>query len=203
LYFMFMGPAEQGGDFRDTGMEGMRRWIDRVYRVISSNMTNLPNSINPRVENELNKLIKKAEVDFESRHYNTIIAKMMEFINLISNDKYLMTNDQIKKFLVILAPFAPHLSEELYSNLTNNSNLTNPTSIHQQPWPIAGQITEDSVQITIMINGKLRGILNLESRILNQGEIENLAKEKVAKYLENQTIKKVIYVPGRVINFVI
>lgn len=215
LYFMFMGPVEQGGDFKDDGIKGMRRWLDRVYRVISTNLTNLSDSANPAIERELSKLIQKAAADFESRHYNTTIAKMMEFINLLSDDKLQMTNDQIKKFLIILAPFAPHLAEELWQQLVGmelvgatHESPTQFVSIHQQGWPKYNSVPlrESLVTIIIQINGKLRGKLeNIEANLLdNQELLVEKAKQdsRVVAFLAGKSIKQVIYAKGKVLNFV-
>ncbi|MEK7127237.1 MAG: class I tRNA ligase family protein, partial [Patescibacteria group bacterium] len=193
LYLMFMGPAGQGGDFTDRGMDGMRRWVERVYRIISEQMKNPPRpSGEVEVESTLNRLIRKAGVDFESRHYNTTIAKMMEFINLITAENLSLSADQIKKFLIILAPFAPHLSEELWSNLSKDS-------IHLQNWPEVGEIKENVAVIAVMINGKLRSTVPAG----DQQTVEKLAREKISSWLTNKQIKKVVFVPGKVINFVV
>ena len=210
LYFMFMGPVWEGGDFRDAGMEGMRRWVERVYRTVSE--IKLAENPDKKVENDLAKLIKKAESDFESRHYNTIIAKMMEFVNLVTAENLSLTADQIKKFLVVLAPIAPHLAEELYQRATDYSLQTTEKSsvvssqksvdsIHRQSWPVVGEIAEESSVIAVMVNGKLRSTTSPG----DQKTVESAAKSdpKVTKYLDGQTVKKVVFVPGKVINFVV
>lgn len=201
LYLMFMGPVAGGGDFRDSGMEGISRWIDRVYRVI---LSSLSNSANFTVNQELNKLIKKAELDFESRHYNTTIAKMMEFVNLLTRDKLQMTNDQVKKFLLVLAPFAPHLTEELWHELGNKE------SIHLQGWPKAdeGYLEPGDSVVAISINGKTKTTIKISShevKVLTEAEIVQTAKKdnKVAKLLEGREIKRTIYVIGKILNFVV
>lgn len=203
LYLMFMGPVSEGGDFRDTSMHGMRRWVERVYRIISANLTNLSNQTNPLVENELNKLIRKAEIDFESRHYNTTIAKMMEFVNLITAENLSLTADQIKKFLIILAPFAPHLTEELY-----HVRMTD--SIHSQPWPNVDEasLTEETITIIVSVNGKVRDTMKIstpDKEMLEKERVIKAAKslDRVAKYLDGKTIKKIIYIQNKVLNLVV
>jgi len=211
LYLSFMGPVENGGDFRDASMHGMRKWVERVYQIISANLTNPSNSSNPKIENELNRLVKKAEEDFEARHYNTTIAKMMKFLNYVSLEKAKLSSGQVKKFLIVLAPFAPHLAEELWSNLSNSTNLINKSnSIHQQSWPKVDEssLGEETVTIIVSVNGKPRGEMKIstqDTQMLEKDRIIETARglERVAKHLEGVEIKNTIYVQNKVVNFVV
>ena len=115
----------------------------------------------------------------------------------------ILSKEDAKKFLIILSPFAPYISEELWHGFSKKES-----SVHDQQWPIAtADVQEENTTIAIMINGKLRStiILNKSVSLNKQREIERIAKddEKVGKYLENQKIKKVFYVTGKAINFVI
>lgn len=200
LYLMFMGPIVGGGDFRDSGMEGMQRWISRVYHTVLANLSNLSQEPNSVLDKEISKLIKKAEADFESRHYNTTIAKMMELVNLLTSNKLSMTTDQIKKFLIVLAPLAPHLAEELWERLGNTE------SVHKQTWPEydESKLTEDKVTIVVQVNGKVRGRFEMEAnKATDQDYISQLARAsaKVKNYLTGASYRE-IFVPSKLINFV-
>lgn len=203
LYLMFMGPVENGGDWRDTGIAGMRRWVERVWTLLGEQIAGPANEPDPKVSTEIARLIKKAERDFDARHYNTTIAGMMGFLNLLSREGLKMTKGDIESFLIVLAPIAPYLTEELWSTLGHED------SIHQQKWPIAGSETreEATVIIAVSVNGKTRATLEfsaLEAKVLDQTRVELTAKNdsRVEKYLAGQAIKKVIYVPKKIINFV-
>jgi len=138
--------------------------------------------------------------------FNTAVAAMMELVNEMYNVQFTINNKENKnifeKFLVILAPFAPYITEELWERLGNKG------SIHEQKWPEydPGLIAEEVVTIAIQINGKLRSTIELQSdKASKQQSVEEEARkdQKVKKYLEGSTIKKVIYVQGKLVNFVI
>ncbi|MBI3558866.1 class I tRNA ligase family protein, partial [Candidatus Gottesmanbacteria bacterium] len=184
LYLMFMGPAAAGGDFRDSGMAGMRRWVEKVYKIVLANLTHETHGSHET--HEINKLIQKAAADIEKRHYNTAISAMMIFINSIADKK--VSKQTLEKFLIVLSPFAPHLAEELWSNLSNSTNW--PNSVHQQSWPKVEKIAKNKVkEIPVMIDGKVRGMVAND-------EI------KIKEYLVGKKIKKKIYVLGKILSLV-
>jgi len=146
--------------------------------------------------------------DIDSLKHNTAISALMEFINEWSKAGSLSTKDA-EIFLRLLAPFAPHISEELWQQLSIDQKLkTKNQSIHQQPWPRFDPkvAEEEMVTIIVQVNGKLRGQIQV-GRQKTEGKrlIEEMAKKEsgVAKYLEGQQIKRAIYVPGKLVNFVI
>lgn len=253
LYLMFMGPVDLGGDFRDSGMAGMRRWVEKAWRIVGGNLENPAKSGDLEVEAAVNRLVVKAGRDIEARHYNTVIAAMMEFLNLVG-DRTRLTASQIERFLIIFSVFAPHMAEELWQRLcvagsvisaagpVNSTTLkplardarvlskpwrsrarshslafkefvslppANSTSIHQQLWPeIRGVVGEQMITIAVSVNGKTRSTLTFsghEAKSLKQEQIELAAKsdEKVARCLLGKEIKRVVYVPGRIVNFVV
>lgn len=179
LYLMFMGPADQGGDFCDSGMAGMRRWVERVYKIILSNLSH--GSHEAHVTHGVNKLIQKAAEDIEKRHYNTAISAMMIFINSIADKK--VAKETLEKFLIVLAPFAPHLAEELWEKFGHKD------SVHLQNWPKAQVTAEEVKEIPVMIDGKLRGMVAND-------------ETKIKEYLVGKKVKKKIYVPGKVLSLV-
>lgn len=199
LYLMFMGPVSQGGDFRDFSMQGMRRWVDRVWNYMIDKSNNLGNEDDALAE--INKLIKKATVDMEKRHYNTTISATMVFINETFDKK--VGREALEKFLIILAPFTPHLSEELWYKIGNT------TSVHRQPWPEVSleEIKEETANIVVSVNGKMRGVLTFSTnsgKLLDEKHIVDMVQsnDRLQKYLIGK-IKKTIYVPGKIVNFVI
>ncbi len=222
-YLMFLGPFDQGGDFRDSGIEGMERFLKRVRTlseyVVSSHSAGSGQknqsrkesasfSANSKIEQSLNKTIKGVSSDVENLRYNTALAKIMELVNDLSSSNRVKRDsgdsikpEYIKILLLLLAPFAPYITEELWSQLDDSA------SIHKQSWPSYDEanLKEDKITIAIQINGKLRDVLMLENDIVStQEKIEQLAREssKVKVYLERSKVKKIIYVPGKILNFV-
>ncbi|MBI2613465.1 MAG: leucine--tRNA ligase [Candidatus Levybacteria bacterium] len=200
-YLMFMGPFSQGGDFRDTGIEGTHRFLRRVWALAQKSISNSKLLISNEGKRAVNKTIKKVTEDVSNLSYNTAIAGLMEYYNFLSVQKE-VSKEEIEVFLKLISPFAPHIAEELWSILGNK------TSIHKSQWPTYDEkyLVSDEVIIAVQINGKLREVLKIKNEKLKmKNDIEQLAKEsaKIKKYLEGKQIKKVIYVEGKIINFVI
>lgn len=199
LYLMFMGPYDQGGDFRDSAMEGMSRWVGRVWRLVEASATGKTRS-SDGVTRALQKLIKKVGEDLEKRRYNTAIASMMEFTNLVAAEKGSIEKDDVKKFVLLLAPSAPHLTEELWEMLGGNF------SVHTQSWPAfdEAQVQEKTLRMVIQVNGKVRDTIEVDVTT-KQEEIEVAAKasENAKRHLEGKIIQNTVFVPGKLINFVV
>jgi leucyl-tRNA synthetase len=148
------------------------------------------------VEYEINKTVKKVTEDIAMLKFNTAIASMMSFLNSAERDG--ITSAQYDTFLQILAPLAPHISEELW-HLRGHKN-----SIHKEKWPKWSEkkLQQKKVTIAIQINGKLRGTLDTSPETDAQ-TLEMLAKENVSKWLNGATIKKIIVIPQKIVNIVI
>jgi leucyl-tRNA synthetase len=240
-YLMFLGPFEMGGDFRDTGIAGMYKFLSRVYRLVIDkmeqfdNVTNTqPTTNNLQLTTSLNRLMHKTirdvTTEIDNLRYNTAIAKIMEYVNSLTINHQPITINHIETLLLLLAPFAPHMTEELWqkyfvsSSKNQVSSIKNKDkkilntdylildtdfhSIHTHPWPSFDpkMLEEGAVTIAVQINGKLRDTMTLSTEISqDQAKVESEAKsrEKIVKYLENTSIRKVIYVPGKILNFVI
>ncbi|MBI2404840.1 class I tRNA ligase family protein [Candidatus Gottesmanbacteria bacterium] len=230
-----MGPFDKGGDFRDTAMEGMSRWVNRVWRLSLNSLSHLSTLStlgNLEIKRALQKLVKKVTEDIEKRRYNTAIAAMMEFTNEVSHLRGggkghlggvsgVLGKEELATFIKLLAPFAPHLTEELYQRIMNydlritnqnqenrKSYFVNRNSIHVQPWPEydPSEMSEEFVQMVVQINGKLRDKLNVSvQQSKDHSAIEELARnrERVKKFLEGKKVVKSVFVPGRLINFVL
>jgi leucyl-tRNA synthetase len=150
------------------------------------------------IERELHKLIRKAGEDIESMKFNTAIAAMMEFVNGVYKAGRI-SRSQAKRFVLVLSPFAPHIAEELWEKLGHGQSLA------YEPWSVANTsyLVQDSIEIPVQINGKLRGRVNVPATAA-QADIEVTAKNDpmIATHLAGKTIRKVIYVPGRLLNIV-
>lgn len=199
-YLMFLGPYNQGGDFRDSGIEGMQRFIKRVANLYGKADKNgeLSNSLTAK----MHKTVKNVTEDISSFKFNTAIARIMELVNAIYDEK--KANREILTVLIkLLAPFAPHMSEEIWSE-----TLKKKGSIHLSPWPKYDSklLEEDRVDIIIQVNGKVRGKIAVDKGIsADKEKIMKLAKkeERVSKYLGSGKLRREIFVAGRLVNFVV
>jgi leucyl-tRNA synthetase len=204
VYLMFIGPFEATLIWSQEGLEGCFRFLKRVWNLVKSQEVKSlkDNKENKDLMRKLHQTIKKVGEDIEQMKFNTAVAAMMELVNEMTSSQDSINKEILEKFLLILAPFAPHITEELWEKLGNKF------SIHQQKWPEydSDKIKEETVTIAVQINGKLRGTVEVQSsKCKVQSGVEELAREseKIKKYLEGQEIKKVIFVPGKLINFVL
>lgn len=200
-YLLFLGPFNQGGDFRDTGMEGMYRFIKRVWALFTTQEI-VGDTLSASAKSMMHETVKGITEDLEELRYNTGLAKLMIWYN------FLVKQPQISKveaetYLKLMAPFAPHMTEELYQMF--NSKFE---SIHTSEWPTFEKdaIVHETVNLAVQVNGKLRGVLVLDQNSpKDEKGIRELAEKDltVAKFLEGKSIKKVIYVVGKILNFVV
>lgn len=200
IYEMFLGPFEEAAVWNTESIIGSRRFIEKVWRIgqrVSENRKNFPESLS--LIKLLHKTIKKVSEDIETMHFNTAISSMMILAGEMEKVEFIKKSD-FKKFLQILSPFAPHISEDLWQKLGEKKSIT--CSI----WPKWDEkfIKDDEIKIVVQVNGKVRA----EIAIKTDEKEENvkkmaLAEEKVQKFIENMEIKKIIYVKNRLINVVI
>ncbi|HNP89038.1 MAG: Leucine--tRNA ligase [Microgenomates group bacterium ADurb.Bin219] len=205
-YLMFMGPFEGTMTWSQESMEGCYRFIKRVWGLVIGKCEleaeKKAGSGNLNLKRKLHQTIKKVGEDIARMKFNTAVAAMMEFVNVWQEENSELAKEDTGKFLQILAPFAPYLAEELWERLGNNF------SIHATNWPEYDKvlIREEMVTVVVQVNGKLREKLTIDNEKREaKDEIEKLAKEseRVRKYLADKKIRKVIFVPGRLINFVV
>ena len=199
LYEMFIGPFEQAVAWDPRGILGTSRFLERVWKIGVSHISNSRELENKEEGGLLHKMIKKVTADIESMSFNTAISAMMIFINECQkHDK--ISYEPWKKFLLILAPFAPHLAEELWRRLGEK------TSIHKSSWPEYDEkfIEEETFELVIQVNGKLRDKV-LAARGLSQKGAEKLVFErpKIKELLGSKKPVKVIFIPERLINLVV
>jgi leucyl-tRNA synthetase len=188
VYLCFMGPYDATMPWSTKGLEGAWRFLNRIWRIYQDGKK-IGSKTSPELLRPLHQTIQKVTKDIENLSYNTAIAAMMSFLSEWSKDGQLSRADA-GKFLKLLAPFAPHLAEELWHSLTKfpTWEKMSKTSIHLQPWPEYDPklVEEEEVTIVVQVNGKVRGQIKVKSEIRNsQPEIEKLAQaqSRVAKYL--------------------
>jgi len=203
LYLMFMGPFAEGGDFRDASMEGMARWVGRVWRISIASLQLSSDAVDSdMVTKSLHKMLKKVGDDTEMRHYNTAIASMMEFTNVVNEATGTLSHKALRMLLIVLAPYAPHLTEEIWSMLGGTD------SVHAQLWPTydSEQIKDDQIPFVVQVNGKTRGTITVDVNVgHDQVAVEALVRknENIARHLSGKEVRKVIFVPSKIINFVV
>jgi leucyl-tRNA synthetase len=208
LYEMFMGPLEAVKPWQTNGVKGVRGFLDRSWALIinaetgelADAISEVPESdASDKLRREINITVEKVTSDIENMRFNTAIAKMMEFINLAKKETCL-PKTIVEKFVLLLAPFAPHICEELWAKLGYAESL----SYYQWPVADAKWLQSDEITMTVHINGKRRAELVVATG-LEKSVIEEMARtaDGVADKLVGQKIKKVIFVPGKLVNFIV
>lgn len=202
LYEMFMGPLDASIAWSENGLEGSRKFLDRIWRLIVDEDGKMRDRITNFNDGKLTKVynqtVKKVTEDYEHLHFNTAISQLMVFINeayKVDALPYLY----VEGFVQLLAPIAPHFAEELWSILGNEGGIS------YVPWPVFDEaaLVEDEVEIVIQVNGKVKAKVMVAAAATKE-EMEELAKghEQVAGLLADKTIRKVIVVPGKLVNIV-
>jgi leucyl-tRNA synthetase len=199
LYEMFMGPYEEAINWSTEGLEGCYRFLKRAWNLF--NQENKISRITTKdLIQKLHYTIKKVGDDLENMKFNTAVASMMEFVNLWSEKENTLSKKEAENFLKILAPFCPHIAEELWQNLGYK------TSIFKEKWPKYDEklIKKETIEMVIQINGKVRDKIGVEAEISKE-EAEKIAlsTDKIKKWLGNNKPKVVIFVKGKLINIVI
>ena len=196
LYEMFIGDFEKAAPWNPASIRGCKRFLDRV--------ASLPeiangNGVTEKLEASMHKLIKKVTNDIDTMKFNTAIAAMMAFIN----DVYelgTLTNDELVTFLKLLSPFAPHLAEEMWSDMGNDTFM----SLAQWPEYDEAKTVENSIEIAVQINGKVRTTITVSKTISKEDAIVTAkADAKIAEAIDGKTIVKEIFVPGKIVNIVV
>ncbi|MGE7886340.1 leucine--tRNA ligase [Bacillus cereus] len=200
LYEMFMGPLDASIAWSENGLDGARRFLDRVWRLfvqdngeLSEKITDAPNK---ELEKAYHQTVKKVTEDYAELRFNTAISQMMVFIN----DAYkaeTLPKEYVEGFVKMVAPVAPHIGEELWSKLGYNETIT------YASWPTfdESKLVEDEVEIVVQVMGKVRAKLTM-SKDASKEEMEQIALEAIQDQIEGKTVRKVIVVPGKLVNVV-
>ena len=205
LYEMFMGPLTQVKPWSMKGVEGVFRFLSRVYRLVLDEETG---ALSPRLsdgeptkaqQRALHAAIKKVSGDIEGMEYNTAISAMMIFVNEAQAWEQL-PRSMLSTFVQLLSPFAPHLAEELWSRLGH------PDTLAYEPWPVWDEavLREDEIEIPVQINGKVRGRIRVAAEAAEADVLaQALACPEAAPFLAGKEIKKKIWIPKRMVNLVV
>jgi leucyl-tRNA synthetase len=221
LYEMFMGPLEASKPWNTRDVPGVHRFLNRVWSLAHPGSGGRGIGRSPHIigderlgdltylERALNKLIKKVSDDIRTMKFNTAIAAMMGFINLVYKQscttpdeivQAVLTRSQYERFVLVLAPFAPHIAEELWQELGHDKSLA------REPWPVYDEslIAEDTVELPVQVNGKMRGKVNVPANADDQTVLAAaMAEPRVAAALQGKTIVKQFVVKGRLVNLVV
>ncbi len=209
-YLMFIGPWEQGGEWNDNGLVGLSRWMNRIWNLVLEEKTGTdPMTLETEKElaHQTHKTIKKVHNDLDALQFNTMLAALMEFTNYLSKVKESSAvennttwQEAIEDLLLMLAPTAPHLTEELWERTGRTY------SIHNQSFPTWQEelAAADEITLVVQVNGKVRDKLTAPASI-PEDEAKELAlsQEKIKSHLDNREIIKIVYVPGKLVNIVV
>jgi len=198
VYELFMGPFDQAIAWSTDSVRGSRKFLGRVWHLVLECAGNEKSS--DEILRKVHKLNQKVSGDIEQLKFNTAIAAYMEFLNFAEADKGSVGKDVLERMILLLAPFAPHVCEELWEKLGHGE------SIFKQSWPMPNPnlVYAELIDVVVQVNGKLRDKISVPARIEEKEAVE-LAKSSqlVQKWIDNKPIKKVVYVSGRLINFVL
>jgi leucyl-tRNA synthetase len=204
LYEMFMGPLDRDKAWAEEGIQGVYRFLKRVWNLIVDESGALASRIvesggEAGLKKALHHAIKHVTDDIEHMQFNTAISRLMEFVNAGYKTEAI-ERAWVEDFVKILSPFAPHIAEELWATLGHSESLA------YAPWPAfdPALLVEDSVEVPVQINGKLRGVVNVPTGA-DKDAMLAAAKgdEKIAPYLDGKTVVKEIVVPGKLVNLVV
>ena len=208
-YLMFIGPWDQGGEWSDSGINGVARWLNRVWELCQRDPAELPTAPNggavKQTRRALHQTIRKVYQDLERFKFNTAIAAMMEFSNHLSqawNSRDVdgaTWRECIERILLMLAPMAPHVAEELWEHTGHRF------SIHQQPFPTWDEslAAEEVITLVVQVDGRVRDQIQVPTDV-SEEEAKRLALErpKVKAHIDNRKVQRLVYVPGRLVNVV-
>jgi leucyl-tRNA synthetase len=196
-YLMFLGPYEQGGDFRDQSISGTRRFLDRLFASVQS-MTG-DGEADHAVMRKLHQTIRKVGEDIARLSYNTAVAAMMEYMNVLRKGERTPHREEVLPLIPLVSPFAPHIAEELWEQTGGTG------SVFDSAWPSFEPrlALEDSIELVVQVNGKVRGKITVARDISEQEAlVVALADPTVSRFTTGDP-RKVIFVPGRLLNIVV
>jgi leucyl-tRNA synthetase len=196
-YLMFLGPYEQGGDFRDQSISGTRRFLDRLFASVQSMAGD--GEADHAVMRKLHQTIRKVGEDIARLSYNTAVAAMMEYMNVLRKGERTPHRDEVLRLIPLVSPFAPHIAEELWEQTGGTG------SVFDSAWPSFDPrlALEDSIELVVQVNGKVRGKITVARDISEQEAlVVALADPTVSRFTTGDP-RKVIFVPGRLLNIVV
>ncbi|WP_282674658.1 leucine--tRNA ligase [Lactococcus cremoris] len=195
VYEMFMGPLDASIPWSEEGLEGARKFLDRVVRMIDN--SEISDKNNGELDKVYNETVKNVSERLDLMYFNTAISQLMIFVNATNKAKILPL-EYANGFIQLLAPFAPHIAEELWVKLGNEAGIS------YVAWPTfdESKLVESEVEIVVQINGKLKAKIKI-AKDLGRDELEKIGRESVAEALEGKNVVKVIAVPNKLVNIVV
>ena len=198
VYELFMGPFDQAIAWSTDAVRGSRKFLGRVWNLVleCANNENSGEDVLRRVH----KLNQKISGDIEQLKFNTAIAALMEFLNFAEDNKSDVGKNVLQRLVMLLAPFAPHIGEELWQKLDNNE------SVFKQPWPQPDKnlVKDEMIELLVQVNGRLRDKIAVPAESGQAAAVEFAKASKIVQqWIDNKPVKKTVYVKGRLINFVV
>lgn len=197
-YLCFMGPYSQTMPWNTKSVVGIQRFFDRIWDIYQEE-GKIANDFSDSIKGKFGKMVDRVDTGIESLSHNVAVASMMEFLNAWEKEGAI-DRKTANEFLIVLSVFAPHLAEELWQ-MSGNDN-----SIFQQSWPVIDNkyLEDNSAKVAVAINGKNRGVFDVDSQISEKEMVEMARNDpKVSGFLEGKEIKKIVFVPGKILNFVV
>ncbi|HZY66405.1 MAG TPA: leucine--tRNA ligase [Rubrobacteraceae bacterium] len=203
-FLMFIGPWNEGGPWNSQGIEGVSRWLRRALSLVAEGEATGAEADPGELERRTNQMIKKVTEDLEAFRFNTAVAALMEQTNYLLGIRGRVGEEEwseaLRKFALVLAPFAPHHAEEMWVAMGEDY------SVHDQGWPEwdEGRIKAAEITLVIQVNGKLRDRIEAPADITEEAAKElALSSAKVRPHVEGKELRKAVYVPGRLVNLVV
>ncbi|MFO0642808.1 MAG: leucine--tRNA ligase [Polyangiaceae bacterium] len=199
LYEMFMGPLEAVKPWQTNGIEGVARFLERVWNVATGKVTDDPSAYDDETKRAVHKCVKKVGEDIDALRFNTAISAMMILVKHLGALPA-VPREALKMLVLLLSPFAPHIGEELWQRLGGASTLA------YEPWPAfdPALVVDAEIEIGVQVNGKARGVIRIPAEADEAtAKAAALADEKVRTFVGDKPIKKVIYVKGRIVNVIV
>ena len=199
MYLMFLGPYDQGGDFRDQSISGTRRFLDRLFASVQSMSSDGGGEPDHSVMRKLHQTIRKVSEDIPRLSYNTAIAAMMEYMNVLRKGERTPHRDEVFPLITLVSPFAPHIAEELWEQTGETG------SVFDSAWPSfdPALAAEDLIELVVQVNGKVRGRVMVAPDTTEKAAlVAALADPAVSKFVASAP-RKVVFVPGRLLNIVV
>ncbi len=197
MYLMFLGPYQDGGDFRSQGISGVRRFLDRLWGSVRD--ARRDGDADPDVMRKLHQVIRKVGDDTGALAYNTAIAAMMEYMNVLRRAERVAHVDEVQPLVQLVAPFAPHLAEECWAHFGHDR------SVFDAGWPLwdPALAEESTIEIAVQVQGKTRGRVTLSPDATQEEVLQAaMADASIAKFVTGEP-KKIIYVKGRLLNILV
>jgi leucyl-tRNA synthetase len=201
LYLMFLGPFEEGGDYRDQGIQGPFGFLKRLWETVVPVEELAGGAPDPAVERKLHQTIEQVTRQIPELGYNTSIAALMEYLNVVRSGGRQAARSEIEPVIPMIAPFCPHIAEELWARLGHEESV-----FRGRAWPDfdPAKTVENAVTLAVQVNGKLRATLELPAGAPEAEALERArAEPNVARYLDGAELRRVIYVADRLLNLVV